>query len=217
LGQLSAIFNLPQSKIRYMGGVVGGGFGGKNHIHADHLAGLAAIKFRRPVKYRMTRREDLLYSTKRGVFVWDYKTGFKKDGRIVANYLKVWHDAGAFGGFSPYGVEKGSMFASGPYHIPNIRVEGQCVLTNKAGSSSMRGFTIMNGQFPMEMQMHKIGLALGMDPWELRFINAWRDGDQGVSRYVVQGAGALEAMKATADMSGIQLPARLMAMSSRGR
>jgi CO/xanthine dehydrogenase Mo-binding subunit len=217
LGQLSAIFNLPQSRIRYMGGVVGGGFGGKNHIHADHFAGLAAIKFRRPVKYRMTRREDLLYSTKRGVFIWDYKTGFKKDGRIVANYLKVWHDAGAFGGFSPYGVEKGSMFASGPYHIPNIRIEGQCVLTNKAGSSSMRGFTIMNGQFPMEMQMHKVGEALGMDPWELRFINAWRDGDQGVSRYVVRGAGALEAMKATADMAGIQLPDRLMTMSSRGR
>ena len=109
------------------------------------------------------------------------------------------------------------MFASGPYHIPNIRVEGQCVLTNKAGSSSMRGFTIMNGQFPMEVQMHKIGKALGMDPWELRFINAWRDGDQGVSRYVVQGAGALEAMRATAELSGIQLPDRLLAMSSRRR
>jgi len=109
------------------------------------------------------------------------------------------------------------MFACGPFHIPYIRIEGQCVLTNKAGSSSMRGFTIMNGQFPMEMQMHKVAQALGMDPWELRFINAWRDGDQGVSRYVVRGAGALEAMKATADMAGIQLPDRLLAMSSRGR
>ncbi len=217
LGQLSAIFGLPMSQIRYLGGVVGGGFGGKNHIHADHLAGLATIKFHRPVKYRMTRREDLLYSTKRGVFVWDYKTGYKKDGRIVAQHIHVWHDAGAFGGFSPYGVEKGSMFASGPYHIPNIRIEGQCVLTNKAGSSSMRGFTIMNGQFPMELQMHKIGDALGMDPWELRFINAWRDGDQGVSRYVVRGAGALEAMVETAKMAGIQLPDHLLAMSSRGR
>jgi len=105
LGQLAAIFALPMSKIRYVGGVVGGGFGGKNHIHADHLAGLAALKFRRPVKYRMSRREDLLYSTKRGVFIWDYKTGFKKDGRVVANYIKVWQDAVAFGGFSRYGGE----------------------------------------------------------------------------------------------------------------
>ncbi|MGD9146415.1 MAG: molybdopterin-dependent oxidoreductase [Anaerolineae bacterium] len=217
LGQLAGIFDLPMSQIRYIGGVVGGGFGGKNHIHADHFAGLAAIKFRRPVKYRLTRREDLLYSTKRGVFDLKYKTGVKKDGRITANHIKLWHDAGAFGGFSPYGVEKCSMFASGPYHIPNLRTDGQCVLTNKLGSSSMRGFTIMNGQFPMEMQMTKIAETLGMDQWELRFINAWRDGDQGVSRYVVRGAGALEAMKGAAELAGVELPENLLAMSSRGR
>ena len=109
------------------------------------------------------------------------------------------------------------MFASGPYHIPNIRVEAQAVFTNKAGSSSMRGFTIMNGQFPMEMQMSKIAETLGMDQWELRFINAWRDGDMGVSRYVVRGAGALEAMKSAAELAGIELPEGLLAMSSRGR
>jgi CO/xanthine dehydrogenase Mo-binding subunit len=217
LGQLAAIFAMPMSQIRYLGGVVGGGFGGKNHIHADHLAGLAAIKFRRPVKYRMSRREDLLYSTKRGVFILEYKTGVKKDGRLTANHIKLWHDAGAYGGFSPYGVEKCSMFASGPYHIPNMRTEGQCVFTNKAGSSSMRGFTIMNGQFPMEMQMSKIATEIGMDPWELRFINAWRDGDMGVSRYTVRGAGALEAMTEAARLAGIELPDHLLAMSSRGR
>jgi CO/xanthine dehydrogenase Mo-binding subunit len=217
LGQLAAIFGMPMSQIRYLGGVVGGGFGGKNHVHADHLAGLAAIKFHRPVKYRMSRREDLQFSTKRGVFILEYKTGVKKDGRLTANYIKVWHDAGAYGGFSPYGVEKCSMFASGPYNIPNMRVDGQCVFTNKAGSSSMRGFTIMNGQFPMEMQMSKIGEALNMDPWELRFMNAWRDGDMGVSRYVVRGAGALEAMRGAAKLHGIELPEHLLAMSSRGR
>ncbi len=217
LGQLAAIFDLPMSKIRYIGGTVGGGFGGKNHIHADHIAGVAALKFRKPVKYRMTRREDLQYSTKRGVFVFEYKTGVKKDGTLVANLIKEWHDSGAYGGFSPYGTEKCGMFASGPYHIPNIRVEAQTILTNKAGSSSMRGFSIMNGQFGMEMQMHKIAKELGMDPWKLRFINAWRDGDQGVSRYTVQGAGALEAMKETARLAGVELPDHLMAMSSRRR
>jgi len=217
LGSLASIFDLPLSRIRYIGGVVGGGFGGKNHIHADHFAGLAALKFRRPVKYRLSRREDLLYSTKRGVFILEYKTGVKKDGRLTANYIKLWHDAGAYGGFSPYGVEKCSMFASGPYHIPNMRVEGQCVFTNKAGSSSMRGFTIMNGQFPMEMQMTKVAEAVGIDQWELRFINAWRDGDMGVSRYVVRGAGALEAMTGAAKLAGIELPDHLLAMSSRGR
>jgi len=217
LGQLTGIFGLPMSQIRYIGGVVGGAFGGKNHIHTDHIAGLAALKFRKPIKYRLDRREDLLYSTKRGVFVLDYKTGVKKDGRLTANYIKLWHDAGAYGGFSPYGAEKCSMFASGPYHIPNLRTEGHAVFTNKVGSSSMRGFTVMNGQFPMEMQMTKVAETLGMDQWELRFINAWRDGDMGVSRYIVRGAGALEAMKGAAKLYRLELPEQLMAMSSRRR
>ncbi len=215
LGQLSAIFGLPMSKIRYIGGTVGGGFGGKNHIHADHVAGIAALKFGKPVKYRVTRREDLQFSTKRGVFILEYKTGIKDDGMLVANHIKLWHDSGAYGGFSPYGAEKGSMFASGPYHVPNIRVDAQTVLTNKAGSSSMRGFTIMNGQFPMEMQLHKIAEKTGIDPWELRFINAWRDGDKGVSRYTVLGAGAIEAMKRAAELADIELPEHILAMDSR--
>lgn len=217
LGQLAAIWGLPMSRIRYMGGVVGGAFGGKNHPHTDHISGLSALKFRKPVKYRYTRREDLLYSTKRGVFVIDYKTGAKKDGRVTANYMHMWHDAGAYGGFSPYATEKCGMFASGPYAIPNIHLDAHTVMTNKPSSSSMRGFAIMNGQFPIEMQMSKLAEKLGMDQWELRFINAWRDGDIGASRYVVRGAGALEAMKATAELAGIELPEHLLAMSSRKR
>jgi CO/xanthine dehydrogenase Mo-binding subunit len=217
LGMLAAIFNLPMSKIRYIGGTVGGGFGGKNDIHCDHIAGLAALKFRKPVKYRMTRREDLRYSTKRGPWVLEYKCGVKRDGRIVARHIREWHDTGAYGGMSAYATEKCGMFAAGPYAIPNILVEAQTIFTNKLVSSSMRGFAVINGQFAVELQMNRIAEAIGMDPWELRFINAWRDGDKGVTQYVVQGAGAIEAMKKAAELAGVQLPKHLMAMNSRRR
>jgi CO/xanthine dehydrogenase Mo-binding subunit len=159
----------------------------------------------------------LRFSDKRGPWVLEYRDGVKKDGRLVARHIKMWHDSGAYGGFSPYAIEKGGMFASGPFWIPNILVEGQCIFTNHPISSSMRGFTILNGQFCADVQMTKIALALGLDQWEVRFLNAWRDGDLGASRYVIGGAGAIEAMKKTAELAGIQLPDRLMAMSSRRR
>ena len=101
--------------------------------------------------------------------------------------------------------------------VPNILIEGQAIFTNKFVSSSMRGFAIINGQVPMEIQMSRISEKIGMDPWELRFINAWRDGDIGASQYVVEGAGAIEAMKKCAELAGIQLPEKLMEMSSRRR
>jgi CO/xanthine dehydrogenase Mo-binding subunit len=214
---LCRIFNLPQSKIVYIGGRSGGGFGGKNEICCDHIAGLAALKLGRPVKVRLSRREDLRYTPKRGGWVLDYRTGFTKDGRIVASHIKEYHDSGAYCGFSPYATEKCGMFASGPYWVPNILIEGQTIFTNKFVSSSMRGFAIINGQIPMEIQMSRIGEKLRMNPWELRFINAWRDGDLGASRYVVQGAGAIETLKRCAQLAGIKLPEKLMAMSSRRR
>ena len=217
LRPLCAILDLPMSKVRYIGGTVGGGFGGKNEIHADHIAALAAMKFKRPIKYRWTRQEDLAYSTKRGAWKLHYKDGVTADGRLVARKVEHWHDGGAHMTFSPYGVEKGSMFLCGPFWIPNILIEGHCIYTNKPTSSSVRGFTIINGQFCADVQMQKIADKLGMDPWEVRMLNAWRDGDMGASRYVIAGAGALEAARSTAELAGITLPEHLMQMSSRGR
>ena len=54
------------NKIRYAGGTVGGGFGSKNDIHCDHVAGAMALKIRKPVKYRLTRRRRDLVHDKTG-------------------------------------------------------------------------------------------------------------------------------------------------------
>jgi CO/xanthine dehydrogenase Mo-binding subunit len=91
------------------------------------------------------------------------------------------------------------------------------IYTNKPVASSMRGFGISNGMTCAEIHTNRIVEETGIDPWELRFINAWRDNDIGVTRYVVKGAGGLEAMKKAAELAGIELPDHLMAMSSRRR
>jgi len=217
LGMLTAIFNLPMNKIRYIGGTVGGGFGAKNDIHCDHVAGLMALKIRKPVKYRLTRREETAYTTKRGPWTFYFKDGVKKDGRIVARYVKSVHDTGAYAGMGPYVVDKNSILVAGPYAIPNIWVDGICVFTNKPPASSMRGFGIINGTAADQLQTARVAEAIGKDPWEVHFINAWRDGDLGATQFKVEAAGLIEAMKRAAELAGIELPAHLKAMSSRGR
>lgn len=217
LGMLSAIFNLPMNKIRYIGGTVGGGFGAKNDIHCDHVAGLMALKIRKPVKYRLTRHEEMLYTTKRGPWTFEFKDGVKKDGRIVARKVRTIHDTGAYSGMGPYVVDKNAILVAGPFAIPNIWIDGICVYTNKPPASSMRGFGIINGTSAEQLQMNRIAEAIGMDPWEIRFINAWRDGDIGATQFTVVAAGLIEAMKRAAELAGVELPDRLKAMSSRGR
>jgi len=217
LGMLTAIFNLPMNKIRYIGGTVGGGFGAKNDIHCDHVAGLMALKVRKPVKYRLTRREETLYTTKRGAWTFEFKDGVKKDGRIIARKIRSVHDTGAYSGMGPYVVDKNSILVAGPFWIPNIWIDGTCVYTNKPPASSMRGFGIINGTSAEELQMDRIAETIGMDPWEIRFINAWRDGDLGATQFRLEAAGLIEAMKRAAELAGVKLPAHLQAMSSRRR
>lgn len=217
IGQLCQVFGLPLSKVHLVGGTVGGGFGGKNEIQCDHIAGLLAMKTHRPVKYRMTRQEDLLYSTKRGAFILEYKSGVKKDGLVTAHKIRAIHDIGAYNTMGSYAVEKQLLYIAGPYAVPNVWYDGYAVFTNKAVASSMRGFTTINVTYSSEIQMDLMAQAIGMDPWEIRFINAWRDGDTGPTMWKVTAAGLIESMKKAAELAGVELPERLTVMSSQGR
>ena len=217
IGPLCGVLKMPMSKVRYIGGTVGGGFGGKNDIHADHVTALLALKTGQPVKWRWTREEELLYSTHRGAWHIHFKDGVKKDGRIVARQVKTIRDSGAYTSLNPYGVEIHCLTVNGPYYIPNVRIEGYLVYTNKPHSMSMRGFSINEANYATEVQMNRIAEAIGMDPWEIRFINAYRNGDKMPVGKVLDSVALVEVMQALAQKAGVDLPAKLKALTSAKR
>ncbi len=217
LGMICSILKMPMNKVRFVGGTVGGGFGAKNEIHADHITALLALKSHRPVKWRWTREEELLYSTCRGAWNIKIKDGVKKNGRIIARQMKSIRDAGAYTGLNLYVVDKHSFLATGPYFIPNVYVEGYCVFTNKTLSSSMRGFGITPATFAIEVQMDKIATELGIDPWEIRFINAYREGEKTHTQRVLDSVAMIEVMQTLAKKAGVKLPPNLKVMSSAER
>jgi len=205
------------SDIKYVGGTVGGGFGAKNDIHADHVTALLALKTGQPCKWRWTREEDLLYSTFRGAWRMTVKDGVTKDGRIVARQIKSIRDAGAYTSLNGYVVDKHSFLAAGPYFIENVYVQGYCVYTNKPPASSMRGFGITPATFATEVQINKIATELGMDPWEIRFVNAFRKGEHTATRRVVNSVALVEVMQKLAEKAGVDLPDKLTTMTSAER
>ena len=81
----------------------------------------------------------------------------------------------------------------------------------------MRGFGVTPASFAIEVQMDKIAETVGMDPWEIRFINAYRNGDMKPHRKVVEDATLIETMQAAADLVGHKLPDRLRSMNSWDR
>jgi CO/xanthine dehydrogenase Mo-binding subunit len=157
----------------------GGGFGGKEEypsMLAGHAA-MLALKSGRPVKMIYDRGEDMVATTKRHPSIVRHKTGVTKDGHLVAMEVEVILDGGAYVTLSPVVLSRGCIHAAGPYRCDNINIRGRAVFTNTPPNGAFRGFGAPQTEFAAEVHMDRIAEALGMDPVELRRINALRPGD----------------------------------------
>jgi CO/xanthine dehydrogenase Mo-binding subunit len=217
LDNTALILQIPFNKLHFVGGTVGGGFGGKVDVITEPIATLAAMKTGRPVKYKYSRAEEMQVSSTRSAWVIKMKDGVKKDGRIVARQVTTYADAGAYNRHTPYAVTKHAANVAGPYAIPNVSLDVYCVYTNRQVTSAMRGFGVTMASFALELQMDKIAQTVGLDPWEVRFINAYRNGDTKPHRKVVEDATLIEVMQAAAKLTDHPLPDRLLAMNSNDR
>lgn len=217
LDNTALILGVPFEKLHFVGGTVGGGFGGKVDVIVEPIASLAAIKTGRPVKYVYTRLEEMQVSSTRGPWRMYFRDGVMKDGRIIARKITTYADAGAYNRHTPYAVTKHAANISGPYNIPNVSIDAYCVYTNRTPTSAMRGFGVTPASFATEVQMDKIAEVVGIDPWELRFINAYRNGDLRPHKKEVEDATLIEVMQTAAKMVGKELPEKYKKLSSDDR
>lgn len=214
LDNTALILQVPFQKLHFVGGTVGGGFGGKVDVIVEPLASLAAMKTNRPVKFVFSREEEMRVSSSRAAWRMYFKDGVMKDGRIIARQVTSYSDSGAYNRHSPYAVTKHAANVAGPYRIPNVWIDAYCVYTNRQPASAMRGFGVTPASFAIEMQMDKIAEVVGVDPWSIRFINAYRNGDMKPHRKIVEDATLIEVMQAAAELAGYQLPEKFKKMSS---
>jgi len=217
LDNAALILNVPFNKLHFVGGTVGGGFGGKVDVIVEPIAILAAMKTGKPIRYVYSRDEEMRVSSTRGAWRMYYKDGVTKDGRIIARKVISYADAGAYNRHTPYAVTKHAANAAGPYAIPNVYIDVHCVYTNRQPGSAMRGFAVTPASFALEVQMDKIAKTIGMDPWEIRFKNAYRNGDMKSHRKEVEDASLIEVMQAAAELVGHELPEEFKVMHSDDR
>lgn len=199
---LSKTLRIPISRVRVIGTIVGGNFGGKNEIRHEPVLALLSKKAGRPVKGRFTRVEEFIASTIRHPMIMDYKTGVTREGKILARQIRMVLDGGAYCSFSETTLGKASILAPGPYAIENIHVEGCVVYTNKTTSGSMRGFGAPQVCFAYESQMDEIARDLGIDPIELRMRNFFREGSMSATGQVLHSVKVIESLQNAARKFG---------------
>ena len=209
LDTCAKILDVPSNKLHFIGGTVGGGFGGKVDTVTEPLAILGAMLTGRPVRYMIGREEEMIYCAPRGAERIFIKDGVSRDGRILARQFRCLFDSGAYTRLSSYAVVKCAAHLPGPYTIPNVSADVYCVFTNRVPATAMRGFGVTAVDFAIECQMDKLAHLVGMDPMEFRLINAYRDGDMKAHRREAKNTALIECVQVAAEKVEMANPRRV--------
>lgn len=192
--QTARILGVPVGRIKVIPLEIGGGFGGKNPVYVQPVAALLARKAGRPVKVTMTRAEVLQGSGPAPASWTRVKVGATKDGRLTAVQADIYFEAGAYPG-SSIGAATQCAFAC--YDVPHGRVDGYDVVVNKPKSAAYRAPGAPQAAFAVEQVMDEISQTLGIDPLELRLMNASREGTRKVDGPAFGTIGLVEVIEAT--------------------
>src|SRR5438094_8816899 len=172
MGVVAAHLEWPLNKLKFVGGTVGGGFGGKVDTASETISALLALKAKRPVKWRWTREEEFLASSTRAPWHMEIADAVTSDGWILGRKMTTLHDSGAYTRFSSYGLPKHSFHHTCAYTITNPGFNGYVVFTNRVPTTAMRGFGVTSVSFSTELHVTRVAHELGIDPFELRLRNA---------------------------------------------
>ena len=180
------VLQLPQSHVRIVVPLLGGGFGSKCDFHYEgHVAALARAAGR-PVKLVFTREEEFIAPDhRREGMVIELETGARADGTLVARRGRLVLDGGAYCGEGGFFAQMAAMHACGPYVIEHVNVESTLVYTNNQPSGSIRAPTAPQVCWALEQHTDELAEALGLDPVELRRRTLFEEGSEGPTRQVL--------------------------------
>ena len=164
---------MAESKIRMVGGDIGGGFGNKVPVYPGYVVAIvASIVTGVPVKWIESRIDNISTTG----FARDYhgvgELAADKDGRIKALRFNALADHGAFNSHVSATKLPAGLFhiCSGSYDIPDAycRVEG--VYTNKApgGVAYRCSFRVTEAVYLIERMVDILAQKLGIDKAEIR-------------------------------------------------
>ena len=185
--QVAPCLGLEPEQVRIHLAGVGGAFGGREDLSMQIHAALLALRTARPVKMVYTREESFVGHVHRHpAKIWAEHRATAA-GELVSVRMRILVDGGAYASSSTAVISNACSFAVGPYAVENVHVEGLAVYTNNPPCGAMRGFGAVQTCFAAEAQMDRLAAELGMDPVELRLLNALEPGGRLATGQVVTG------------------------------
>jgi len=194
---------IPESDVRVIVPLLGGGFGAKCDFHFEgHVAALARAAGR-PVRLVFSRHEEFVaVGHRREGMVIELETGARSDGTILARRARLVLDSGAYCGEGGFFAQMAAMHAHGPYELENVDIESSLVYSNNQPSSSIRAPTAPQVCWALEQHMDELAEALGIDPVELRRRTLVEDGSVTATGQVLERIAMKETLERAVELIG---------------
>jgi putative selenate reductase molybdopterin-binding subunit len=167
---------LPENKVRVIKERVGGGFGAKQDIVLEDVAGFLAWTTGRPVFFRYDREEEFIASRTRHAMEITVKLGAKRNGKLTAILMRLDADTG------PYGqhcltVPMNAISKSLPLLVcDNMRFEVKSYYTNLSPAGAYQGYGAPKGSFALQTALAELAAELGLDQLDMIERNRVRSG-----------------------------------------
>jgi len=176
--EIAHMLKLPKDLVHCQAKLVGGGFGGKEDMSVQHHAALMAWHIKKPVKVRLSRQESINIHPKRHAMEMEFTTACNEQGQLTGMKATLIADTGAYASLGGPVLQRACTHAAGPYNYQNIDIVGKAVYTNNVPGGAFRGFGVTQSCFAMENNLNLLAEKVGISPWEIRYRNAIRPGQE---------------------------------------
>ena len=190
--QVAAFLGEPVDRVEVELVPNGGAFGGKEDMSIQAQTALLARATGRPVRLTLTREESIRIHPKRHPITMDYEVGCDAEGRLTAVRARMVGDTGAYASVGAKVLERAAGHGCGPYRVPAVDIEARAVRTNNPPCGAMRGFGANQAHFAMEGCVDLLAEKVGLDPWEMRWLNALEVGDATTTGQVLEKSVGLK-------------------------
>jgi CO/xanthine dehydrogenase Mo-binding subunit len=197
--QICKYFDLPSHKVRVIIPHVGGAFGGKSDLRAEHFCIVLSQKTKRPVKIVFTRAEEFTAASVRSPFIINIKEGVTKDGKILAREVNAIYHGGPYSEIAFFKPSFGSNVIVGSYKIPNLKSDVYGVYTNNPVAGAYRAYGCPEIAWGVESHIDVVAEKLGMDPVEFRLKNVLEEGDKNAAGETMHSVGGKECLLKAAE------------------
>ena len=195
--EIMGMLGMDADKVKVQNQLVGGGFGGKEDVTVQHQAALIAYLSKRPVKVKLTRAESILIHPKRHPMDMEFTLGCDENGIIQGVVATVTADTGAYASLGGPVLERACTHAAGPYNYQNFEIDGYAWYTNNPPAGAFRGFGVTQTCFCIETLLNQMADIVGITPWEIRYRNAIRPGQELPNGQIVdESTGLAETLEA---------------------